>query len=117
VRSGLETARAKLRRAGLVEIGVAGRTRITTRGRRVLAAHPTGIDDSVLLRLARPKRINGDGAAVPASEPAASVDYQGGYRAFLAGAGPAENPHARGARAHLDWDAGWSQARADHEIT
>ena len=117
VRAGLETARAKLRRAGLIELGVAGRTRITPRGRQVLADNPTGIDDTVLMRLAQPKRINGRRAAGSGSGPTSSIDYQSGYAAFLAGARLAENPHAPDARACLDWENGWSQARDDQEIT
>ena len=117
VRAGLERARAKLRRAGLIEIGVVGRTRITPRGRRVLADHPTGIDDSVLMKLAQPKRINGHRAGASGSGRASSIDYQSGYGAFLAGARLAENPHAPDARAYLDWENGWSQARDDQGIT
>ena len=104
-------------RAGLIEIGVAGRTRITPRGRRVLADHPTGIDDSVLMKLGQPKRINGHRAGASGSGRASSIDYQSGYGAFLAGARLAENPHAPDARAYLDWENGWSQARDDQGIT
>jgi hypothetical protein len=112
VRAQLETARAKLRRAGLIEIGAAGRLRITARGRQLLADNPGGVDETVLMQLRAPRPINGHHAAGSSRRPA-SIGYQSGYGAFLAGARLAENPHPPDARAHLDWEDGWSQARDD----
>jgi hypothetical protein len=48
VRARMETVRAKLRLAGLIELNAAGRLRITAFGRQVLADHPGGIDEAVL---------------------------------------------------------------------
>jgi ribosome modulation factor len=116
VRVQLEEARAKLQRARLIEAGTAGRCRITARGRRILADNPGGIDDTVLMAPAAPRPINGHHRARSSSKRPASIDYQSGYGAYLAGAKLAENPHAPDARAYLDWENGWSQARDDKAI-
>jgi restriction system protein len=113
VRGRLETVQAKLRLAGLIEVGSSGRCRITAFGRRVLADNPGGVDDSVLMQLRKPRRLNGHraGREPPARVP--SVDYQRGYEGFLAGANLADNPFPRDVCAYLDWENGWSQARDD----
>jgi hypothetical protein len=113
VRAQLETARAKLRRAGLIEIGAGGRLRITARGRQLLADNPGGVDETVLMQLRPPRPINGHDATASSPPRAGSIDYQKGYGAYFAGAKLAENPHPPDARAHLDWENGWSQARDD----
>ena len=120
VRAGLESARAKLQRAGLIEAPAPGRIRITARGREVLAENPDGVDDTVLMQLPEFRVANGHGFArtpsgsAPATpQRAPAVDYHAGYEANLAGAGLADNPHAPDVRAYLDWENGWSQARDD----
>ena len=113
VRAQLQRVQAKLRRAGLIEVGAAGRFRITARGRKVLAANPDGVDDSVLMQLAAPRRLNGHRAVAAPPQEGPSIDYQRGYGAYLAGAGLAENPYPPDVRAYLDWENGWSQARDD----
>ena len=62
--------------------------------------------------VATPRPLNGH-AAASSPQRAASIDYQRGYGAYLAGAKLAENPHPPDARAYLDWENGWSQARDD----
>lgn len=109
VRGRLETVQAKLRLAGLIEVGSSGRCRITAFGRRILADNPGGVDDSVLMQLRKPRRLSG--REPPARGP--SIDYQRGYEAFLAGANLADNPFPGDVRASLDWENGWSQARDD----
>jgi restriction system protein len=113
VRGRLEAVQAKLRLAGLIEVGSSGRCRITAFGRRILADHPGGVDDSVLMQLRKPPRLNGHraGREPPARMP--SIDYQRGYEAFIAGANLADNPFPGDVRAYLDWENGWSQARDD----
>ncbi|MGH6900971.1 MAG: hypothetical protein ACREJ5_31195 [Geminicoccaceae bacterium] len=113
VRAQLETARAKLRRAGLIEIGAAGRLRITACGRQVLADNPGGVDATVLMQLRAPRPVNGHHTAVSSSSRTSSIDYQRGYGAYLAGAKLADNPYPPDVRAYLDWENGWSQARDD----
>jgi len=116
VRMQLQEARAKLQRARLIEVGTADRCRITARGSRILADHPGGIDETVLMRLAAPRPANRHRMALSLSKRAASIDYQNGYGAYLAGARLADNPHAPDASAFLDWENGWSQARDDEAI-
>ena len=113
VRGRLETVQAKLRLAGLIEVGSSGRCRITAFGRRILADHPGGVDDSVLMPLRKRRPLSGlrAGHDLPARGP--SIDYQRGYDAFLAGASLADNPFPGDVRASLDWENGWSQARDD----
>jgi hypothetical protein len=113
VRAQLETARAKLGRAGLIETGAGGRLRITARGRQLLADNPGGVDETVLMQLRPPRPINGHDGAESSPPQAGSIDYQRGYGAYFAGAKLAENPHLPAAQAHLDWENGWSQARDD----
>ena len=119
VRIRLETALAKLRRAGLVEAPTPGRFRITARGREVLADNPDGVDDTVLMGLPELRSSNGHGypggsrGAPGTPDRRSPVDYRRGYEANLAGASLADNPHAPDVRAYLDWENGWSQARDD----
>jgi restriction system protein len=115
VRAQLEAITAKLDRASLIEWPVASRFRITARGRQVLAEHPSGIDDSVLMRLEGPPAAATQDEAPPletrppgASEASA---YDAGYEAYGEGLSLADNPHPADARAHLDWQNGWSEAR------
>jgi ribosome modulation factor len=121
VRARLQTALAKLHRAGLIETPAPGRFRITARGRQILADNPDGVDDTVLMQLPEFRAANGHSHAgvssrsrPTAAERASSADYQRGYEANLAGAALADNPHPPDVRANLDWENGWSQARDDH---
>ena len=113
VRAQLETGRSSCASPELIEVGAAGRFRITAAGRQVLADNPGGVDDTVLMQVGTPRPINGHDAAASSSRRAASIDYQRGYGAYLAGAKLAENPHPPDVRAYLDWENGWSQARDD----
>ena len=110
VRPRLETAAAKLDRAGLIERSAGQRFRITPRGRKLLADHPDGIDDSVLVQFkAAPASTADEAHELP--EPSWSQDA--GYVAHGEGLTLADNPHPTDTRAHLDWQNGWSQARDD----
>jgi restriction system protein len=113
VRAGLETAIAKLERARLVERAGGCGWRITPRGREMLAAHPRGIDDSVLMRFPEFRPAVDEGAEVHEAAPPRRSHYDQGYEAFGTGRGLADNPHAPDVRASLDWENGWSQARDD----
>jgi restriction system protein len=122
VRAMLETAEAKLRRAGLIEAPAPGRFRITARGRQVLDDNPDGVDDTVLMQLPEFRPVNGHSlsaaaaaAAAAAAPRASNADYHGGFEAFLAGASLADNPHPPDVRAYLDWENGWSQARDEQQ--
>lgn len=113
VRAWLESAIAKLERARLIERQADRGWRITPRGREMLAAHPGGIDDSVLMRLPEFRPALGVGAEVHEVGPPRRSNYDQGYEAYGAGRGLADNPHAPDVRASLDWENGWSQARDD----
>jgi restriction system protein len=113
VRAELEAITAKLGRANLIEWPVASRFRITARGRQVLAEHPSGIDDSVLMRLEMPAAAIQDEAPsfeMPPSAASKESAYDAGYEAYGEGLSLADNPHPPDARAHLDWQNGWSEA-------
>jgi restriction system protein len=108
VRPRLETVAAKLERAGLIEPSAGQRFRITPRGRKLLADHPDGIDDSVLVQFkAAPAPTGEQGHEL--SEP--SWSQEAGFEAHGEGLTLADNPHPSDTRAHLDWQNGWSQAR------
>jgi len=109
VRARLETVTAKLDRAGLIEVPSGRPFRITPRGRKLLADHPGGIDDSVLMQvdqLPAPSDEEHPGVDAPSRSPA-----DAGYEAFSEGRALADNPHPFDTRAHLDWQNGWSQGR------
>jgi restriction system protein len=113
VRARLEGVLEKLARAHLIDQPTAGAWRITPRGRRMLAEHPEGVDDSVLIPF-RPVRSAGEGAAEPHEAPnPPRSHYDLGYEAYGSGDGLADNPHPADVRAALDWENGWSQARDD----
>jgi hypothetical protein len=115
VRARLETVQAKLRLAGLIDVSAGGRSRITAFGQQVLAEHPRGVDDSVLMKLAEPRGADAHprcGVEAPSRRPA-PIGYQKGHEAYLAGAGLADNPFPPDVRGCLDWENGWSQARDD----
>ncbi len=115
VRAALRAITAKLDRASLIEWPAASRFEITARGRQVLADHPSGVDDGVLMQLEAPRGPTGQRAMVlgpPATPPAPKVSaYDAGYEAYGEGRGLADNPQPSDARTHLDWQNGWSEAR------
>jgi restriction system protein len=119
VRGRLQTVRAKLHQAGLIEALAPGRFRITARGREVLADNPGGVDETVLMRLPEFRAASGHAGAQAESERSptptegATVAYQRGYGDCLGGANLADNPHPPDVRASLDWENGWSQACDD----
>jgi restriction system protein len=110
VRSRLEAVTAKLDRASLIERAAANGFRITARGRKVLADHPDGVDETVLLRFKEAPAAGRRDETREVRAPARSA-YEAGYEACGEGYGLADNPHPSDARAHLDWQNGWSQAR------
>jgi restriction system protein len=113
VRERLKGVVGKLDRAQLIERPTACSWRITPRGRQVLAEHPDGVDDSVLVRFAS---FQSAGEQTPERHEALippRSHYDLGYEAYGRGRGLADNPHPPDVRAALDWENGWSQARDD----
>ncbi len=111
VRARLQAITAKLDRASLIEWPAASRFQITARGREVLADHPSGVDDSVLMQLEDRRAPTRQPATVLEPPAPKASEYDAGYEAYGEGRGLADNPHPSDARAHLDWQNGWSEAR------
>lgn len=107
-----------LRIAGLLQ-GDNGGLTITRRGRETLAAHPRGVDSSVLAQfpeylafIRRPRqgvaeRQDDSGPPEPAKE------YDEGYAAGLHGRALTDNPYTFDTIGHLEWENGWCEARDD----
>lgn len=112
----LAKARDHLIAARLLTHVAPDRFAITDRGRRALAEHPGGIDDSVLAQFAEfrayleagaKRRHGGDNEVLAANE------YDMGYAAYFAGKTQRENPYDFDAAEHLIWDCGWFAALDD----
>lgn len=108
----LVRARHDLQSAGLLQRAPSGASRITWRGRQVLATHPKGVDGSVLMRFPEYR------AALRGTDPGPSADplgpaYDAGYDAFDQGLSPLDNPYDADSSAHLAWEQGWFAARDD----
>lgn len=103
----LERAAAALSAAG----ALAGTpARITGRGRELLAAHPEGIDETVLMRFREFRAFVAAGSHGPRDDPRIPA-YDAGQRAFAAGEPLTANPFTQDSVDHLAWENGWSEAR------
>ena len=111
LRRRLEHAALLLRGADAIAPAGDGRFRLTARGARLLADHPDGVDETVLLAFPEFR------AFVTALNPHRSEDdprlpaFQTGMQAFAEGRSIADNPHAFDSVDHLAWECGWSEAR------
>ncbi len=86
---------------------------ITPRGRSVLAEHPMGVDDTVLMQFPEFRSF-----ILRTSEPSTHDDprdkeYEEGYAAYQDGNPPTENPYEFDRIEHLAWENGWFTARDD----
>lgn len=99
--------------AGLIEAMGAGGFRITPRGEQMFAAHPLGVDQSVLAVF--PEFRAGFPGTGPRSRDAEPPSYAAGYDAFHRGRRPEDNPHAPDSADHLAWENGWFEARDEEE--
>lgn len=119
LRRRLARARRYLIAGRLIEpAGDEDRFRITERGRQVLAAHPRGVDDSVLMEFPEFRAFIHEESGAPAAEARATV-FDSGYSAYFRGATPADNPYDFDTGEHLAWENGWFEARdedSDHRI-
>ncbi|MBY0430704.1 MAG: hypothetical protein K2Q10_05870 [Rhodospirillales bacterium] len=107
--SHLEQAMHRLVVAGLLEPAPNGIFGITRRGRRVLDAHPDGIDDTVLVRFPEYRRyLRQWGNHVP--EDSGEQAYDEGWAAFRDGKALTDNPHRPDTAPHQAWQNGWSEA-------
>lgn len=113
IRTRFEGCIRNLSRAGLVETGPGQRIRLTDRGHEVLAAHPGGIDHSVLMQFDEFREfVAGHHAHEHAADPC-PAQCSDGYEAYKAGWAQSDNPHPFDSIAHLAWENGWSEARDD----
>ena len=86
---------------------------ITERGRRVLAEHPQGIDDTVLAEFPEFRAFMHRVHPPHVPEDAQGDTHEEGHRAFQEGEDTADNPYAFDTSKHLAWENGWSEARDD----
>ena len=111
LRARLERALRYLRAACLVEDSDdAAAFRITARGREVLAAHPMGVDDSVLMAFPEFRAFIRSISGSPPAEAHETV-FDSGYAAYARGADPSDNPYDFDTGEHLAWENGWFEAR------
>ena len=111
----LQDARRHLVKAGLLELVGSGRCRITERGRRVLADHPLGVDDSVLVQFPEFRRFIRRPRAAKDVEVPRLREYSRGYEAYRLGRSLDDNPYRFDNADHLAWENGWFEARDDDE--
>lgn len=111
----LEAARLRLCVAGLLCEGGGGGFRISTRGRKVLAEHPDGVDDTVLMQFREFRLWLRQTAEHPPPEDNAGRAYQEGWMAQLAGRPHSDNPYLGDTVRHQAWENGWFEAR-DEEV-
>src|SRR5262249_18823762 len=84
---------------------------VTGRGRAMLAAHPEGVDESVLVDFPEFRAFVAREAEHRAPEDACSAYYDQGFAAFDAGASFLDNPHPSDSVDHQAWENGWFAAR------
>ena len=107
----LRRAAMTLRAAGALARSDAGTLKITDRGRALLAAHPDGVDETVLMQFAEFRAfIAASGPRGPRDDPRTPA-FDAGQRAFAAGEPLTANPFTFDSVDHLAWENGWSEAR------
>jgi hypothetical protein len=106
----LERATEALRAAGALAKADARTLKITDRGRELLAAHPEGVDETVLMQFPEYRAFIAVGQHGPRDDPRIPA-YDAGQRAFAAGEPLTANPFALDSVDHLAWENGWSEAR------
>lgn len=107
----LSTARLHLTKAGLIEERPEGRFRTTERGRRALAEHADGIDDTVLMTYPEFRKYLRARVEHAEPEDAAVGAFTEGHAAQLDGRPHFANPYRQDTAAHLSWESGWFTAR------
>jgi restriction system protein len=84
---------------------------LTQRGRQVLAAHPLGIDETVLAEFPEYRAFIGGFARRRTVDDPRIRRYEEGFAAQQDGRSLSENPYSRDSVDHLAWENGWSEAR------
>lgn len=107
----LAAARLHLAKAGLLEELGEGLFRATESGRRALAAHPHGIDDTVLMQYPGFRKYLRARVQHAEPEDAAIGAFTEGHAAQLEDRPHFANPYRQDTAAHLAWECGWFTAR------
>lgn len=107
----LEEVRKHLVAAGLLETGEGDAVNLTGRGRKVLAEHPMGVDETVLMAFREYRTFLHEFARRKTVDDPRLPRYDEGYAAAREGRALSENPYPRDSIDHLAWENGWSEAR------
>lgn len=107
----LEEVGRHLLAARLLERGDDDMFSLTRRGRQVLAAHPMGVDETVLAGFPEYRAFIRDFARRRTIDDPRINRYEEGYAAQQEGRSLSENPYAPDSVDHLAWENGWSEAR------
>lgn len=111
----LETAKRRLVKAHLLTPLGGERYRITPRGRKILADHPLGVDDTVLMQFPEFRDYVAHLGSTAPPEDGGSVNFDQGYAAYQEGKTPLDNPYHFDSSSHLSWEHGWFEARAEDQ--
>mgnify|MGYP001058085174 CR=1 FL=1 len=84
---------------------------LTERGRQILAAHPMGIDDTILAQFPEFRAYIHQFARNRTLDDPRIERYQDGRAAYRAGWRLADNPYQPDSIDHLAWANGWCEAR------
>jgi restriction system protein len=107
----LEEVGKHLLAARLLEPGDGDALSLTRRGRQVLAAHPMGVDETVLARFPEYRAFIRDFARRRTVDDPRILRYDEGFAAQQEGRSLSENPYPADTADHLAWENGWSEAR------
>ena len=107
----LEDVGKHLLAARLLERGDGDVFGLTRRGRQVLAAHPMGVDETVLAGFPEYRAFIRDFARRRTIDDPRIPRYEEGFAAQQEGRSLSENPYPPDSVDHLAWENGWSEAR------
>lgn len=107
----LRRAAFLLLQAGALAPGGDGRFRLTARGRELVAAHPDGVDQSVLAAYPEFRAFLAEAGRRRDEDDPREAAFDAGVQAFLDGRPHTDNPHPFDTADHLAWECGWFEAR------
>jgi hypothetical protein len=106
----LEEVHGHLVAAGLLAPAEGDVFGVTDRGRKVLAAHPLGVDETVLATFPEDRVFLRHFARRKTFDDPCLRRYDEGFAARREGQSLSENPHPPDTIDHLAWENGWSEA-------
>jgi hypothetical protein len=106
----LEEVRKHLLAADLLAPAEGDALALTHRGRRVLAEHPLGVDETVLATFPEYRAFLRNFARRKSVDDPRLPRYDEGYAACREGRALSENPYPPDSIDHLAWENGWSEA-------